>query len=187
MNPLLRLVSWVQEEHSTGTAFSHGAVLGTTDRNGCPRTRMLGAHFDAEGRRRKSSFQDLSRRSTLSIAFRTDTFTVARNETELNAIWPDSVAAARRGDPARFPIEVPFDREMVIAAILATHRTGCTGVRITRVVSENDRLVTHYRRSHYPHGTPCTTAMTTAFHLVTVPVSALPVVFVEDAVDPSAD
>lgn len=144
---------------------------------------LLSARSPAE----EIPFQDLSRRSTLSIAFRTDTFTVARNETELNAIWPDSVAAARRGDPARFPIEVPFDREMVIAAILATHRTGCTGVRITRVVSENDRLVTHYRRSHYPHGTPCTTAMTTAFHLVTVPVSALPVVFVEDAVDPSAD
>ena len=31
-------------------------------------------------------FQDLSRRNTHSIAFRTDTFTVARSEAELNAI-----------------------------------------------------------------------------------------------------
>lgn len=77
MNPLLRLVSWVQEEHSTGTAFSHGAVLGTTDRNGCPRTRMLGAHFDAEGRPRFHTSPDsrkvedlkLNPRASLTFAF----------------------------------------------------------------------------------------------------------------------
>ena len=102
-------------------------------------------------------------------------------------ITRDSVAAARRGDRQRFPIKVPFDREMVIAAVLATHSNGCTGVRITRVISEKDRLVTHYQRDHYPGNTLCPAAMTTAFHLVTVPVSKLPVVFVEEADNTPAD
>ncbi|NML25682.1 hypothetical protein [Zoogloea dura] len=144
---------------------------------------LLSAQSPAE----EIPFQDLSRRNTHSIAFRTDTFTVARSEAELNAIWPDSVAAARRGDRQRFPIKVPFDREMVIAAVLATHSNGCTGVRITRVISEKDRLVTHYQRDHYPGNTLCPAAMTTAFHLVTVPVSKLPVVFVEEADNTPAD
>lgn len=77
MNPLSRLLHWVQEERNTGAPFSHGAVLGTTGRDGSPRTRMLGVHFDEEGwprfhtspGSRKVEDIELNPRASLTFAF----------------------------------------------------------------------------------------------------------------------
>ena len=48
MNPLVQLTQWLGEEQLAGNPFAHGAVLGTVGRDGAPRTRMLGVHFDEE-------------------------------------------------------------------------------------------------------------------------------------------
>lgn len=51
-NPLMTLLEWIAEERAMGTPFAHGAVLGTQGVDGMPHTRMLGVHFDAQGRPR---------------------------------------------------------------------------------------------------------------------------------------
>lgn len=49
MNPFIQLTQWIGEERLAGIPFSHGAVLGTVGRDGAPKTRMLGVHFDEAG------------------------------------------------------------------------------------------------------------------------------------------
>ena len=77
MNPLVQLTQWLGEEQLAGNPFAHGAVLGTVGRDGAPRTRMLGVHFDEAGiprfhtspTSRKVADIALDRRASITFAF----------------------------------------------------------------------------------------------------------------------
>ncbi len=72
---------------------------------------------------------------------------------------------------------IDFSREMVIGVVLSTAPSGCTGVSVVRVHVEGKDLIATYRVQTFPSDVMCTAALTTAFDVVTVPKSAMPVKF----------
>jgi hypothetical protein len=81
--------------------------------------------------------------------------------------------------PAAPVPEVNFDTEMVIVATMGRQRTGGYVIDIVRVAAEGGKLKVFIQRRSPPPGSMTIQVLTTPFHMVAVPRSALTPEFVD--------
>jgi hypothetical protein len=94
---------------------------------------------------------------------------VLRNAAEWETFWQQHTGNVT---PPPAPPQVDFSRETVIAVVLGTRPTGGYAVRIVAVdppAAPGEALVVRVEDSSPPPGTIVTQALTSPFHIVTIP------------------
>jgi len=129
---------------------------------------------EAEPEDSSVSFTSLMRGSSSVVA--PGGAVVARNQSELNAIWAKYFGHIGPKPPP--PPAVDFNAHQVVGLFLGTRPNGCYSMSFTRVRRTNERLIVTYREQIY-RGI-CTQSLVNPGQLIAVPQSQLEVEFVPE-------
>ncbi len=98
---------------------------------------------------------------------------VVRNDGEWIDLWSRHT---KDQIPAPPPPNIDFQSQMVVCVFAGTKPSGGYAVRITRVISDGQRLIAYAEESTSP-GAFTTMALTQPYHIVKLAANDLPVVF----------
>ncbi len=119
------------------------------------------------------AYEDLERNAFSRIA--TAEHHVLRDPQAWAQLW------ARHAAPERPLPAIDFSQRMVLAVFLGSRPDGCHSVEIGELRQTAQQIELRYREIRPLPGQVCTQALTTPAHLVTLPASSLPVIFIEQS------
>ncbi len=136
IDPMLKLVQWLEEETRHGNPFPHGAVLATQGPDGMPRSRMVRVFIDQANTpgffasRVSRKIQDIAANplASLTFAFQTSLRSVSI-EGRLEAMPPEDLDVSWAG------LDAGFRRKLLVCG-------GHTGEPIDSVAPLAQRLAT---------------------------------------------